>query len=291
MPAGSDEVWILAANHTMARALEVDRWVEVFAAHGVALMPHLVSDLSLLARDGGLTILGRDGCALAAPHLCICRLYERYAPRHLELMGTQCQVSAHMVDLCYDKILVSQLVAGAGVPMVASEAIPALSTEHVAQRRWEGPVVLKPASGRGGRGVELVQDEGGLAYVADRLVGDPVVVQPLVNPGHDVRVYVIGGEPRYAMERLGKPGDFRSNYSAGGTARPYELTDELCAYARRVLAALPDSLPFGSVDFCFDQGRPVFCEVNANLGCRIPYEFGGFDLIGDYADWIREVCL
>lgn len=285
------KVWILAADRMMAKALEVERWVGVFAEHGVTLEPHVVSELRFIASEEGLAVLNGAGREVQPPHLCICRLYERYAPRHLELLGTTCQVSSRMVDLCYDKALVAQLAAGTGVPMIASEVVPAFSAEHLAQARFCLPAVLKPASGRGGAGVELAHEEGELAYHLDNLIGHAGLVQPVVDPGHDVRVYVIGGEPRYAMERVGRPGDFRSNYSTGGTARRYELTEELATYTRRVLDALPDELPFGSVDFCFDSGRPVFCEVNANLGCHIPYEFGGFDLIGDYADWLREACL
>ena len=291
MSACTGEVWILAANRMMAKALEVERWTSVFAGHGVPVVARLVSDLRFIACDDGLDILDRHGRRVRPPRLCISRLYERWAPRHLELMGTVCQVSASMVDLCYDKALVAQLVAGTGVPMIASEVVPSFSAELMAQDRFVTPSVLKPASGRGGAKVELAHDRGELAYHLDRLVGHPGLVQPLVDPGHDVRVYVIGGEPRYAMERIGAPGDFRSNYSTGGTARPYELTDVLASYARRVVEALPDALPFGSVDFCFDSGQPVFCEVNANLGCHIPYEFGGFDLIGDYADWLRKEYL
>lgn len=287
----NDKVWILAADRMMAKALEVQRWVSIFAEHGVVLEPHVVSDLRFIASDEGLTILDGGGCKVRAPRLCICRLYERYAPRHLELMGTECQVSSRMVDLCYDKALVAQLVAGTGVPMIASEVVPAFSAEYLAQGRFGLPAVLKPAHGRGGAGVELAHDEGELCYHLNNLIGHAGLVQPVVDPGHDVRVYVIGGEPRYAMERTGRPGDFRSNYSTGGTARRYELTDELAGYTRRVLGVLPDELPFGSVDFCFDAGHPVFCEVNANLGCHIPYEYGGLDVIGDYADWLRETCL
>lgn len=287
----SSEVWILAANRMMEKALEVERWISVFAEHGVSIMPRLVSELRLIADGKGLRILDLEGTPVPPPRLCICRLYERWAPRHLELMGAECQVSAAMVDLCYDKALVAQLVAGTGVPMIASEVVPSFSGGHLERGRLSTPSVLKPASGRGGTGVELAHDRGELAYHLDHLVGRPGLVQSVVDPGHDVRVYVIGGEPSYAMERVGAPGDFRSNYSTGGSARLYELTDELAHYARRVVEVLPDALPFGSVDFCFDCGRPVFCEVNANLGCHIPYEFGRFDLIGDYADWLREECL
>ncbi|MDO4537748.1 MAG: ATP-grasp domain-containing protein [Coriobacteriales bacterium] len=286
----SDDVWILAANHVMARALEVDRWVEVFANHGIRLVPQLSCELRLFASDKGLALSSLTGERLLASRTCIARVYEPEVPRQLELLGTSCQPSSRMVSLCFDKAIVSQLVATTGVPMIATEIVPRFTSEHVAQRRFELPAVVKPACGRGGDEVELVRSQGELSYHLDQLIGRPGVVQQVVDTGRDVRVYVIGGEPRYAMERLGKPGDFRSNYSTGGTARPYELTAELDAYTRKILSALPETLAFGSVDFCFAEGSPVFCELNANLGCRIPYEFGGFDLIGDYAQWFKQTC-
>lgn len=292
----SDEIWILAADARMAQALEVGRWVEVFAAHGVALVPKCVSELRLVARTGELALADLAGAPVTPPRLCIARVYGRHAVRHLELMGTRCLPSARMVDLTHDKALASQLVAGAGVPMIESELVDAFDADFAAQvlggaRELPIPAVLKPASGRGGTGVLLARNAPELADTLDDLHGVAGLVQPEVDPGRDVRVYVIGGEPRYAMERIGAAGDFRSNYSTGGTARPYALTDEIADYARRVVAALPEELPFGSVDFCFCGGSPVFCEVNANLGCHIPYEYGNLDLIGDYADWLRESVL
>ena len=35
------------------------------------------------------------------------------------------------------------------------------------------------------------------------------------------------------------------------------------------------------------RGNPSASTV-ANLGCHIPYEFAHLDLIGDFADWVRE---
>lgn len=40
----SDEIWVLAANRTMSRALEVSRWIDVFASHGVTLVPKVTSE-------------------------------------------------------------------------------------------------------------------------------------------------------------------------------------------------------------------------------------------------------
>lgn len=291
----SDEVWILAANRTMARALEVRRWIDTFAAHGVTLVPRLTSELRLVARTDGLALYDLDGHELEAPCLCLPRVYEREPAFHLERMGTTCLPSSALVDICYDKVRTAQLVAGSGVPMIESELVSCFDTEFAAQvlagpRRIStpGPCVIKPASGRGGAGVLMATRDDELLEAFDALHMRSGVMQPLVDERRDIRVYVVGGRPRYAMERIGRAGDFRSNYSTGGTARQVELTDELARYAQRVVDVLPDAMPFGSVDFCLDHGSPVFCEVNANLGCHIPYEFAHIDLIGDFADWVRE---
>lgn len=291
----SDEVWILAANRTMARALEVGRWVNTFAAHGVMLVPCLTSELRLVARTDGLAMYDLDGHELEAPCLCLPRVYEREPVFHLERMGAICLPSAALVDICYDKVRTAQLVAGAGVPMIESELVSCFDSELATQvlagprqasTPW--PTVVKPASGRGGAGVLRATTQEDYLDAFDVLHLRSGVMQPVVDEGRDIRVYVIGGQPRYAMERIGRSGDFRSNYSTGGTARQVELTDELAQYAQRVVDVLPDAMPFGSVDFCLDDGRPVFCEVNANLGCHIPYEFAQLDLIGDFADWVRK---
>lgn len=291
----SDEVWILTANRTMARALEVERWVSTFAAHGVALVPHLTSELRLVARAEGLSLYDLAGHTLEAPHLCLPRVYEREPVFHLECMGTICLPSATLVDICYDKVRTAQLVAGAGVPMIESELISCFDAELAAQvvtgprqAVTSCPAVFKPASGRGGSGVLMAIAEEQYLDAIDELHLRSGVIQPVVDEGRDIRVYVIGGHPRYAMERIGRTGDFRSNYSTGGTARQVELTDDLSQLAQRVVDVLPDAMPFGSVDFCLENGQPVFCEVNANLGCHIPYEFAHIDLIGDFADWVRE---
>lgn len=286
----SDEIWVLAANRTMSRALEVSRWIDVFASHGVTLVPKVTSELHLIARSGGLAMYDLSGTPLEAPRLCLPRVYEREPVFHLERMGTTCLPSAALVDICYDKVRTAQLISGAGVPMIESELVGCFDAEF-ASRALLGtptPAVLKPSSGRGGADVVCATSKEGLLEAFDLLHLRAGVMQPMVDKGRDIRVYVIGGHPRYAMERIGRKGDFRSNYSTGGTAHQVQLTSELATLAQRVVDALPDAMPFGSVDFCLDRDRPVFCEVNANLGCHIPYEFAQLDLIGDFADWVRE---
>ena len=291
----TNEVWILTANSTMEHALEVTRWVKTFATHSVTLMSRMTSELRLVARSDGLALYDLDGHLLEAPRLCLPRVYEREPVFHLEQMGTCCLPSAALVDICYDKVRTAQLVAGSGVPMIESELVSCFDSAYAMQvlagsrqASTPCPCVIKPASGRGGAGVQMATNQQDYLDAFDLLHMRAGVMQPVVDEGRDIRVYVIGGRARYAMERVGRTGDFRSNYSTGGTARQTELTDELARWTQRVVDALPDNMPFGSVDFCLDHGRPVFCEVNANLGCHIPYEFAHLDLIGDFADWVRE---
>ena len=72
------------------------------------------------------------------------------------------------------------------------------------------PFVAKPAGGHGGNGVTLVKNADELAlYRAAH--PEKSVIQPLATElGRDMRVYVVGGKPRFAMLRESKT-DFRSN--------------------------------------------------------------------------------
>ena len=75
--ATSDKIWVLAADHMMAKALELGRWVDVFAAHGVRIEPQVVTDLRLVASSDGLSILDAEGMPVAPPRLCLVRTYEQ----------------------------------------------------------------------------------------------------------------------------------------------------------------------------------------------------------------------
>jgi len=60
----------------------------------------------------------------------------------------------------------------------------------------------------------------------------PLVVQPFLSGGRDLRVVVVGDYAE-AYERL-NPHSFRKNLFQGGSSRPIPLTPELLAFCRRI---------------------------------------------------------
>ena len=136
-------------------------------------------------------------------------------------------------------------------------------------------VVLKSVGGHGGSEVFLVSMEEW-----DEEEKTQEKLQPLLNrkllcqewidsDSRDIRIYVIGGQPYAAVLRQGF-GDFRSNYSLGGSVREYSLDNMTKELVRQYIMALGGSaLAFVGVDFLLEKsGCMVFNELEEMVGCR-----------------------
>ena len=133
------------------------------------------------------------------------------------------------------------------------------------------PFVAKPAGGHGGNGVSMIRNDAELAaYRAAH--PEKSVIQPLASElGRDMRVYVIGGKPVFAMLRESDT-DFRSNFSLGDRAIPVplnELKKDETDIIRSVCSALP--LDYAGVDIMRDRGRAVLNEIEDPVGARMLY--------------------
>jgi len=67
------------------------------------------------------------------------------------------------------------------------------------------------------------------------------------------------------MERIPRPGDFRANFSLGGSVELFEPSNETIALAKKALQATGMSV--GGVDVLItEDGRQYILEVNHNPG-------------------------
>ncbi|MCR5611245.1 MAG: ATP-grasp domain-containing protein [Clostridiales bacterium] len=148
------------------------------------------------------------------------------------------------------------------------------------------PFVAKPAGGHGGNGVTLVKNADELAlYRAAH--PEKSVIQPLATElGRDMRVYVVGGKPIFAMLRESKT-DFRSNYSLGGAAKPVPLS-ELLPDERAIVSAVTGLLPldYAGVDIMRDHGRAILNEIEDPVGARMLYTNTGLDPAAMHVDYL-----
>jgi hypothetical protein len=149
------------------------------------------------------------------------------------------------------------------VKMNENEEMNIPSFEALAEEWKCKYIIIKPVVGAGARGVqkyelkELVENESKLSEVIaslrEQLAGEgTLLIQPfltsVVEHG-EVSVMCMGGEVSYAVLKRPHVGDFIVQVDWGISATEFELTEELHALAKSVLAALPELPTYARLDF------------------------------------------
>jgi ribosomal protein S6--L-glutamate ligase len=188
-----------------------------------------------------------------------------------------------------DKLRTSWLLRRAGVPtpraavaQTAREAMAALSTL--------GQAVAKPIAGSLGEGLERVaRDRAGRRNVVERIERDGAVyLQEWVpHPGRDVRLFVVGARVAGAIERIARPGEWRTNVERGSRVRPLRVEEGLASVAVAAAGAL--GLDWAGVDVVVGPEGPTVIEVNGNPSWVGILEATGEDMAEPIAEhvWAR----
>ncbi len=82
--------------------------------------------------------------------------------------------------------------------------------------------------------------------------------------GKDLRVFIVGGRVVGAMLRTASDGNFKSNYSRGGTVQKFEITPEIEWLVLEIARKL--DLDIAGIDLLFDNNGYKICEVNSSPG-------------------------
>lgn len=186
------------------------------------------------------------------------------------------------------------------------EAIP--SRNYVvfceAYKLWEseGTCILKSVDGHGGSEVaELFMPLGSIEEERERawkrlqdalmpfMGKDCILQEKISSDSQDVRVYILGNQIYQGILRQGKK-DFRSNYSLGGFAREYELSEKEKVYVEQFLAAFKNEiLGLAGLDFILDkEGNLIFNELEEMVGSRMLYQKTNHNVVRDYVIWIKK---
>ncbi len=249
-------------------------------------------DLEFVLREK--ITLGMEGNHLFAaykgqrshPKLVINRSRDSLLAKHLELMGIRVYNSYRVTHLCNHKARTHQFMSELEVPM--------LDTLFLSKRYFDldtvvlvYPVVLKSAGGHGGQEVFQCMDKKDIVFYLAQIKEDDFLIQKMCNHlGVDVRVFVLGERILGAIKRESKV-DFRSNYSLGGTASIYQLSEKNENCVQKIIKALKSD--FVGVDFIVDQqGEFLFNEVEDVVGSRTLYEYGNIDTAKEYIAYIKS---
>ncbi len=228
-----------------------------------------------------IPVLCDDGLPEGRPDLAVVRAMRPDVSRELEARGVRCVNRAHVSEICNNKARTYEFLHENNIPVIPW--ISALPEDTPPEIR-EYPVVIKPCCGHGGADVTLIHNDEEYAAARKKIAPDEYVIQPLATEtGHDMRVYILGGEPVAAVLRSAE-GDFRSNFSLGGKVEAKKLSDAECSIVKRVCGLLP--FDYCGIDIMYHNGTPVINEIEDVVGSRMLYATHDMDIVAMFVDYL-----
>lgn len=207
----------------------------------------------------------------------------------IEERGVTVMNSPRALERSVDKFYTTALLEEAGLPSPETVVCEG-PADAMAAVRAMGDVIIKPLFGAMGHGMVRVSDPDVALRVTQALdeIRAVFYVQRAVDHGgRDVRVFVVGGRVLGAIERRAPAGEWRTNVSRAGSARPFDLPAAWGGLAVRAAAAV--GADYAGVDLLPARDGAVFVlEVNAVPGWQALQEVTGIDVAGAIVDHLVE---
>ena len=146
--------------------------------------------------------------------------------RQFEQMGVIVLNHSRSIEQSRDKLLASQLMADAGIPIPVTAHVASTTDVDSALARVGGvPCVVKATEGTQGSGVFLARNYPQVRQLVSQMLerGMKPLVQTYIEESHgkDIRVLVVGGKVAAAMRRRASGSEFRSNFHLGGSVERF----------------------------------------------------------------------
>lgn len=182
--------------------------------------------------------------------------------------GIECLLNLRELQVVGSKIATYQRLAQYGIRVPDSVVFFLNTDRQMLIDRFGFPFVVKPDTGLGGQGVELIHNKEELDAYFDKMKnGEIYVAQEYIKTsrGRDIRVVILHGKYFYSMERCAtNPDEFRSNVHVGGVSRSYELSEDDKHFCEKVASVI--DLPIMGLDLMIGDGEYVLAEINGFPG-------------------------
>ncbi|QTM99975.1 ATP-grasp domain-containing protein [Sediminibacillus dalangtanensis] len=261
----------------------IDWFIRECEKQDIKLLLVFREELTIGVVAGKLTVKTADNIKL--PDFCVVRTIEPLLNKQFEMLGIPVFNSSEVSYLCNNKAVTHQRLTALGVPMVDTIFLQKnLLSEYLPV---PVPFVVKEATGKGGQQVYKVHNLDDWLSVRQKIESADVIIQECaVQPGKDLRVFVVGKEIVGAILRSNE-NDFRANYKLGGTAEWYELSQEEIRLIRMIVDHFPFSLV--GIDFLFSNaGTLLFNEIEDVVGSRTLSKVSEINLLEKYVKLIRH---
>jgi ribosomal protein S6--L-glutamate ligase len=211
--------------------------------------------------------------------------------RQFEMMGVYPLNESVAIGRSRDKLRCLQLLSrkGIGLPVTAFAHVTSQADDLI-DMVGGTPLIVKLLEGTQGIGVVLAETRTSARSMIKAFGGVEanIMVQEFIKEanGTDIRAVVIGGKVVASMQRMGAPGDFRSNLHRGGKAKAIKITPEERSTAVRAAKIL--GLNVCGVDMLRSNHGPVVMEVNSTPGLEGIETATGIDIAGMIIEFLEK---
>lgn len=217
------------------------------------------------------------------PDFAIVRCIDPLFSQQLNHTGIAVFNPPEVASITNDKARTHQFLAMHQIPMVDTIFMTKQQLDEAPP--FPFPFVVKSVNGHGGKNVYMVENKNDRSTILPSL-SDDVVVQRMAQQGKDVRVYVLGNEIIGAVLRSSHR-DFRSNFTLGGNAELYQLSEQQKALTNKIISLFDFGLV--GIDFVFDEhGGFLLNEIEDVVGCRMLTTLTDINIARRYLSWIQQ---
>ena len=277
------EVWILYGDDiesTADLAHEVRRFKAEGDNLGITVKVYKPAQFDLLVMEDARDSVLIDGEAVPLPDVVYPYFnhndhsyFSLAIARQLERLGVIVYNNANTIETVRDKLHTHQVIAEAGIPTPTTMLAKFPVDIALVEKLLGFPVVVKTLNGALGIGVFLVENAKAFKDLME-LIGETnpniqLIFQQFVeaSKGRDLRLFTVDGEVIASMERRAKEGDFKANYSSGGSVHAFQPDQEAVDLAVRTSKAL--NIQIGGIDLLFKAGGGyTICEANTFPGFK-----------------------
>jgi len=269
------ECWILFDGDyesDQAGAYEVRRFMEAGRRQEVNVSVFKPEQFDLIVTRDDRDSVMVDSQTLPLPDFVLTRIsgdvtyFTLAVIRHLERLGVPCFNGSEALDAVKDKLHSQQMLAEYNLPVPNTMLAKFPVDIELVEQTIGFPVVVKTLVGTHGSGVFLCETRDKfddlMMLINETSPHVHVIFQEFIAAsfGRDLRVFVIDGKPIAAMQRKSQDGNFKANFSRGGSVEEYKLTPEIAELAVETARAL--NLDVAGVDILFDRDGYQICEAN-----------------------------
>ncbi|MEH7402337.1 MULTISPECIES: ATP-grasp domain-containing protein [Bacillaceae] len=278
--------WLIYSEADAKRNRTYIDWLVSGALENGFELKLLYTEDIVIGIRNGVNILYDQGKELSKPAFVIMRSISQILSSHFEEMGIRTFNNQTIATMANHKFLTHQKLSSLGIPMLDTLYYKK-STMTKSLDTVQFPCVLKNCTGRGGSEVYFINNQEELQEIVQNSNFDELLIQNVAEQlGKDLRVFIIGKEIIAAVLRYSEK-DFRANFSLGGGAMLYELSQK----EKELIQKIVDHFDFDfvGIDFMFDANNQLILnEIEDVVGSRTLYTVSDIDIVSLYMNYIKK---